>query len=182
MELTEIRDAVMERTGIVNPYTIDDAINAVQTAYIQPIERQFKTASHKVEDSTATLSDVADDIYRIDRVVKGKEKVPLLNPNDQSDEYGVRQEGDTLHFQSIKKGSNLEFHYEKKLKRLGSGPDEVTVPEIDEGWHMLYWMGAVAMLDSEFFQVFEERLERYRQERVRLTRPRAMIAKTRPYV
>ena len=187
MDLTQIRDIVFRKTKGLNPDVddIDDALKLVHDTYIQPIAKVQDTADYTTteEDESVLLTAIAADVYRIDfiRKVTSTDRgpdIPFLNANNTQD-YGVRLNAGTVYFQGIESGVIARFYYQKKLKSLGSATDQATTPEIDEQWHGLYWLGAVAMLDLNLYPMFQDRLTEFKHEAERDLRPRGGKIKAR---
>jgi len=178
MDLTEIRDIVMMKTHNYNVDETDDAIRLVQRTYIQPIARLNKTATYTTDGSDSiNINKVANDIYKINQVVDGKNTIPLVNV-DEVDRYGIRRDGNTLHFQGISSGRELRFHYQAQLNELNA---DHTVPDIDEDWHDLYWLGAAAIIKPDMFPLFQDRLTYFKNQMVRKDRPRGTRARVGPW-
>ena len=170
MEFTEIRDIALKKTGATIE-DVEDALRFIHNSYIQPSAKIQKTAEYTVSAESVSLSDIADDIYKINWV-KAKGEVPLLN-DDDTESYGVRRYGDTVYFQHINTGTVLTISYQQRLKGIGD------IPEIEEEWHDLYWLGAVAVLDLEFMPIFLERLSEFRNYMIRKSRPAGFRVKQR---
>lgn len=189
MDLTQIRDIVFRKTKRFNPdiYDIDDALKLVHDTHIQPIAKVQGTADRTTteSDESVLLTTIASDVYRnridfirnVSSTDRGPE-IPLLNANNTQD-YGVRISAGTVYFQGIESGVKARFYYQKKLKSLGIGTDRVTTPEIEEQWHDLYWLGAVAMLDVNYYPMFQDRLTKFKHEVERDLRPRGGKIKAR---
>lgn len=189
MDLTQIRDIIIRKTKASNPdvFDIDDALSMVHDTYIQPVAKILASADYTTtaENEAVELASIADDIYRIDSVqnVTASDRGPdicLLNAGDTQG-YGVRQKGDMLYFQGLGSGIKARVHYQKRLKKLGTGEDQVLTPAIDEQWHDLYWLGAVAMLDLNAYAFFQDRLASFKAERERELRPRGGKIKARAW-
>lgn len=178
MDLTIIRDRILNRSGSsMQPEEIDDEINFAQSTYIQPLaklqtEAQYTTIA---TDETVPLISIATDIYEITSINDISTgfplNVPLLKSKDSGATYGARKYGDNLFLQSITAGVVLNVAYDCKLKRLGAGVDEVTTPEIEERWHDLYYLGALALIIPEkYYPLFQDRLSAFSRERTRQTK------------
>lgn len=169
MDLTQLRDRVFRR--LKNPYIdtedIDDEMNMVQRAYIQPVARLQKSTTYTTteDNEEVELAALAPDIYHITFITDNGREVPLLKSRDIGN-YGARVYGDKLSLQGIGAGQVLAIDYEKQLKSLGLNEGEVTEPEIEEQWHDLYWLGALAMLEPErYYPVFQDRLREFKFDR-----------------
>ena len=182
MDLTQLRDRVFKKLSLIrnvprlNADDIDDEINMAQRQYIQLAAKLQAMAEYTTtaQDEAALLSDIAPDIYRITQINDITQnypaEVPLLKSKDSSLIYGARLYAGILHLQGITAGRRLEVAYEQRLKDLGEGSLEVTIPEIDERWHDLYWLGALALIvPTMYYQLFTDRLNAFRKERARET-------------
>ena len=178
MDLTQLRDRVFKKLSLIrnvprlNADDIDDEINMAQRQYIQPAAKLQAMAEYTTtaQDEAALLSDIAPDIYRITQINDITQnypaEVPLLKSKDSALIYGARLYAGILHLQGIAAGRRLEVAYERRLKDLGEGSLDVTTPEIDEQWHDLYWMGALALILPEMhYPLFADRLNAFRKER-----------------
>jgi len=178
MDLTQLRNRVLKKLSVVgnvprlNADDIDDEINMAQRQYIQPVAKLQAMAEYTTtaRDEAALLSDIAPDIYRITQISDITQnypaEVPLLKSKDSDRIYGARLYAGILHLQGIAAGRRLEVAYERRLTDLGEGSLDVTTPEIDERWHDLYWLGALALIAPEmYYQLFTDRLIAFRKER-----------------
>ncbi len=124
-----------------------------------------------VAEERLPLSDLAADIYEIDYIRDITRGLPgldvsLLEPYDNFRYQGVQLYNGVLKFRNIDARSVLRFYYYQRLSRLGSGPGEVDVPEIDARWHDLYWKGAIAQFDETKYPLFMNRLSAFELERI----------------
>jgi len=178
MELTEIRDLVIRKTGKNDIDDVDDAISLVHKTYIQPAARIIKSFTYTTgQAEEIDLTDLAQDIYKIVQVDCNGVPLSLLNLNE-TDKFGVRRDGDKIYFQGVGSGKKLTFRYQAKLKELNK---DNPVPEIDEDWHDLYWLGAVAILDLNWYALFQERLAKFKYEMFRKNRPRGGRVRVKPW-
>jgi len=194
VELVELRNRVFRELRTQHPKLlpeeIDDALNATQQVYIQPVARERAKATHTISSAEhqakqLALGDVMIDLYELDFVKDETHGLPgttvsVLSPSD-AQHAGIRIIGDTLYLFGQSAGNVLAFYYFRKLKDLGTATEQVTVPEIDERWHDLYWLGAVvdlvaghARTEQFFTRLAEFRAERQRAQYAgpRRTRPR----------
>lgn len=179
MDLIELRDRTMRElqkySRRVSVDDVDDALNTVQRVYIQPEAKHLFTAPDYMTtgEEQVPLSDITNEpVYRLHHVMDVSRRhpgheVPLLDV--AYPEYpGVGLSGDVLIFRGIGFGRMLSLTFERALARLGTGPDEVLVPEIDPSWHDLYWRGAAKELapGNEALELaFHEKMQLYRRER-----------------
>ena len=174
---------------------IDDILNHVQETYIQPvakvegivdvelpaegkewIEPQHFDGVPRVFafEGFCYIEDIAKDVYEIAHIrdiTKGLPglDVPLLDFADNWTYEGVQEYSGMVYFRNIPNNTLLRFQYFKKLRPLGTGEEETTVPDIDPRWHDLYWMGAVGQYSENILPLFMDRLERFDRERTEKT-------------
>lgn len=245
MNLTEIRDRVMQKVGLQNVHEVDHEINLVQRQFIQPVARLPGEAYHitkgqqnikgeelettddinytfahspvrrgsltlydasgeEIEEDDANypevdydagtlqfgaveadvtadymnvvvtdLADIASGIYRISFVADMTtgtrwQEQALLN-DFYTEGYGVRLFNNKLYFHGMPEGRTLLIGYYRRLSDL----DELGVrePEIDAQWHDLYWLGAIAMIEPQYYALFMDRLREFKMETIEGGRP-----------
>ena len=120
----------------------------------------------------ADVSDVATDIYRIQfisDITTGTRwrNIPLLRDFDTG-AAGIRFFNSKFYFHGVSPGRTFLVGYHKVLTDLSVAHQE---PEIDERWHDLYWLGAIAMTDPDLYPQFVERLKAFREDRLEESRP-----------
>lgn len=179
MDLTQIRDRIMKITGHKDADDVDDGINMVQRQYIQPAAKLQATAQYTTiaQDEAIPLASIATNIHEITQIrdiTAGANfpiPVPLLKGKDVGGLYGARKYGDIVYLRHIRAGTVLDVAYEQRLRDLGGGAEQVTTPDIDEGWHDLYWLGALGvMMPEKHYPLFKDRLDAYNKERTRQTK------------
>ena len=119
-----------------------------------------------------TLTDIATDVYRINfiaDITSGTrwDNVEML-PDFDADGPGVRLSNGKLYFHGINEDQTFLIGYHVKLTDLSATN---ATPEIDEQWHDLYWMGAVAMLNPQYMPMFLDRLKEFKLDRIAESRP-----------
>ena len=179
MDLTQIRDRIMKITGHKDADDVDDEINMVQRQYIQPAAKLQATAQYTTiaQNEAIPLASIATNIHEITQIsditagANFPTPVPLLKGKDVGGLYGARKYGNTVHLRHIGAGTVLSVAYEQRLQDLGGGEGRVTTPEIEERWHDLYWLGALALIIPEkHYPLFKDRLDAYGKERTRQTK------------
>jgi hypothetical protein len=187
MELTEIRNRVMNITGHLDVDYIDAEINMVQRQYIQLVARIPGEVTHTTSEDNEELdvaADIAGDVYLFnfirDITLNNRGAlVPLLKDSDAS-AYGARYHNGKLALLGVGEGRKLLIAYYKRLADIGEGAGEVIVPEIPEQWHDLYWLGAAAMINPErYYALFQDRLRDFKLERISESRPHGQRQKVR---
>lgn len=184
MDLTDLRQRVIRETRILpNPPSvedIDDALNMVQRTYIQPIAKQECTSTYTTTETDDLEFVKITDMYQL-RFVQDETAgtpgfpVTILNQDEtqgnEGDRYqGLRIHADTIYIQNYDAGIKLKFYYYSRLKDLGTGGTETTVPEIHEQWHDLYWLGAASWYypqNQMLLNTFYQRLDAFREDRLK---------------
>ena len=117
-------------------------------------------------------SDIATDIYELNFIsdVTDGTRWPGVNLlNDfETQEPGIRRHNDRLYFHSINGERTLKIGYHKEITDLS---ETNATPEIDAQWHDLYWLGACAMIDPQYYGLFTDRLREYKLEVLSESRP-----------
>lgn len=178
MDLTQLRERTLRGVAnaqiLVTLEDVDDALNMVQRQFIQPEARMEATALYVTQELDNVEYVQITDLYEL-RFIKDETEaqpgtdVAILNSYD-SYRAGVRRFADTFYLQRMGPNRKFRFFYYQILPDLGvTSP----YPVIDERWHDLYWMGAVAHLDPTnptMMGIFRDRLIEYRNERRRMGR------------
>lgn len=184
MDLTDLRQRVIRETRVLpmlpSIEDIDDALNMVQRTYIQPIAKVECTSTYTTTESDHLEFVKITDMYQL-RFVQDETagtpgfSVTILNQDETSGMEGDRSQGirlhsDTFYIQNYDAGTKFKFYYYSRLKDLGTGTAETTVPEINEQWHDLYWLGAASWLypqNQMLLNSFYQRLDAFRADRLK---------------
>lgn len=176
MELIEIRNRVIKelkkRKLDYDIDDIDDAVNTVNRQHIQPVALLGKQVEYTTteDNEEIAISTLGTDIYKIDFVrdvsyYEPGSRIEVINTEDTLLERCIRRTENTLYLYNIDAGTKLNFYCHQKLKKIGPGEGETLTPEINEAWHDLYWLGALAEFDISILPVFMQRLSVFTSDR-----------------
>lgn len=200
MDLTEIRNRVLKKLPDLDSFDVDDYINMVQRSHIQPYARVQREIDQVVEVTEIILGygltdygnspygaaeiNSPPDLYKViymHEVSNSNDikELPIINEKDKYS-YGIRMFNDKIYLQAKPGTYTVRMGYHKKLKDLGPGNNKVTVPEIEDIWHDLYWLGVLALEnEAQYGNRFFRLLEDFKLERLRKVNPGTRKVKQR---